>query len=632
MIARPQRSSSRLFPLLSVDIYIKLPESETGTDDQRAAADLLLLAKLNLTKAQQFFAHKLSPKEHLSRLLIQHRLGLEAELSAQWQRADFYWQQVQNQLKALSKRKDLWQALAAEIAQKYPNAQVLSDPINLQQRLVEELFIDTHCQFHNSLTQLSQPLAAETKKSKAPWNDRAFVHIRYIEQLLPYSSLSPEHVQDFLSDSWQQQINLCRHAKDWTEAIKLCRHRLSYCSSFVPFQSELAEIQANAVLSKLTNGESEKQRLKDIKQLQRGVRQFEDLAKAYPHSPVMFDYLGNLHHLHAMQLGNSGFVAEGLVAVEKALIYTPRLQGALSTRNSLTQAMEQLNEYVRQLKAQLAQHPNAKLNAQGQKVITQAKKGFGLRDKYLRSDQAKNASKAILLAQAMEVWRNIEGLPDAPAEKQAIALLSGLSKIFEQPPANRSALSIAWQVVVQENPELAELNAESIQIFLEKRLWKTERSSPIITPPPQSRDSLTSEELAALRPVSFTAQPGGEPFLAWVFSRQNLGLKVQAAITAVALLAVGSLGLYEMSVRSTRQTAYEQIVNADLQQNPGEVIAAAEKFLSRRSLSYKDAREAQVKELYTQAFISWFLQQSEVSDEETIQAQFDRYQTLTKRE
>jgi hypothetical protein len=616
MIARPQRSPSRLFPLLTAYGYTKSFELDSGTPDQQAAASLLSLAKLDLTQAQQFFAYKLRPQAHLTRLFKQHQLGLEAEQKAQWQRADFYWQQVQNQLKALSKREALWQALADEIAQKHPEAELLNQPLILRQRLVEEVLIDTHCGFYNGLTEPSEGLA---------WGDRPFTHIRHIEKLLPYSSLTLREIQLFLADSWQKQINHYRAAKNWSEAIKLCHHRLTYCSD-IPYQNELAEMQASAITAKLTNGKSEKQQLQDAKRLKKGIQQFEALAKIYPHNISLFDYLGNLHHLHAIRLGNGGLVAEGLVAVEKALIYTPYLRDAVVTRSHLTQAMERLSEYATQVKAQLARNRNTRLNPEGRKVLTQSQKGFALREWYLNSKYASSARKAVQVAEAMTVWRNIQGLPDPSDEQQAIALLNGLNTILKHPPANPEALPAAWQTVVKAHPELTNLNAESIHTFLKQRIWKVEPPTPIVTPTSQT------EQPPLLKPFHATPQPSREPFLAWICSRQNLGLKAQTAIATIALLIVGNLSLYELSVRTERKTAYNQILTLDPQQDSTEIIAAAEQFLSHRPLSGKDAREARVKELYTQAFVNWFLQQPDALNEATTQAQFERYQNLTQTE
>lgn len=613
MIARPQRSPSRLFPLLTAYGCTKPFELDAGTPDQQAAATLLSLAKLNLTRSQQFFAYQLSPQAHLARLLMQHQMGLEAEQKAQWQRADFYWQQVQNQLKALSKREALWQALTDEIAQKYPDAEWLNQPLILRQRLVEEVLIDTHCGFYNGLTEPGEG---------SVWGDRPFTHIRYIEKLLPYSSLTPQEIQSLLADSWQQQINHYRTTKNWTAAIKLCRHRLTYCSD-IPYQNELAEMQASAISAKLTNGKSEKQQLQDAKQLKKGIQQFEALAKQYSHNVALLDYLGNLHHLHAIRLGNSGQVAEGLVAVEKALIYTPYLRDAVVTRSHLTQAMEKLSEYATQIKTQLARNPNTRLNPEGRRVLTQAQKGFALREWYLNSKYASSARKAVQIAEAMAVWRNIQGLPDPSDEQQAIALLNGLNTIFKRPPSSQEALPAAWQTVVKAYPELTNLNPEGIHAFLKQRIWKVEQPAPIITP------TFQSEQPAILKPFHATPQPSREPFLAWVCSRQNLGLKAQMAIATLALLVVGNLSLYELSVRTDRKTAYNQILALDPQQDSTEIIAAAEQFLSRRPLSGKDAREARVKELYTQAFVNWFLQQPDLN-QATAQDQYERYQNLTQ--
>ncbi|MBD0336837.1 MAG: hypothetical protein ICV62_15210 [Cyanobacteria bacterium Co-bin13] len=624
LIARPQQSSPRVFPAITAEFYSSSPAPAAATPDQQAALHLVALAYRDLTKAQLFFARNLSPQDHLARLLIQHRLGFEAELSAEWQQADFYWQQIQNQLCALRKQGFFWQALADEVARDYPDAEVLKDPVALRQRLVEELLIDTHCGFYNGLNQVQQQATGEADGAQSgSRRDRNFAHISFLEALLPQSSLPSEGWLAMLALPWQQQIDRYRADQNWREAIGLCRHRLSLYPKSVAYQIELAEVEGAAILATLKKGESKQQFKANARCLQKGIRQFEALAKTYPYNRVIYDYLGDLHHFQAIQLGNAGEVAAGLVAAEKALVYAPQLKGALSTRDDLTQLMNQIQAQVTQLKANLKQQPNTRLTAQGQQLTAQAKKGFALRDAYLKSPQVVATQSSVKLAQAMEVWRNLPGLPPDPTEQQALALYSSLSQILQQPPPDKASLTDDWQRVSQAHSELAALPPDPICAFLEQRLWKTQAAIPIVTPPPPLANPVV------LRPTRLDPQPSREPLLPWLFSRQNPVLKTQMALAIAALLVAGGLGLYELSVRQTRARAYAQLMTAAQADQPLAVMDSAETFLSRSPLSGKDAREAQVKQLYAQAFVSWFLQQPGAPEAATLQRYQQRYQELT---
>ena len=626
LIARPQQGLSRIFPAVAADFYGQLSDLEAeATPDRQAACFLLTLAQVNLTRAQMLFSRNLSPREQLARLLTQHRLGFEAELAAQWQRADFYWRQVQNQLKISIEQDTLWRELAADIAQNYSEVEVLKDPMSLRQRLVDELFIDTHCGFFNGLNQLyASERFGDNDSHQSAGCDRSFAHITFLETLLPYSSLESDAWLTLLASPWQRQVDRYRADKDWHQAIRMCRHRLSLYPKSVPYQTELAEVQAAKILADLRQADSSEQSLANAHHLAKGIQQFERLAQTYPHNPAIYDYLGNLHHLHAIQLGNGMKVAEGLVAVEKALIYAPHLQEALNTRNHLLQSMNQIQARVTQLLAELRRRPNAYLNPQGQHLRNQAKKGLTLQQAYQRSRQATVAQNAVELAQAMQLWHNLSGLPPDPTAQQALALCQSLTQILQQPPPDKASLPDEWQRVGQTKSELSDLPLEPICAFLEQRLWKKQGSTftPIVTPPPPPPDP------PIVLPSQRQPQPSHEPILPWIFSRQHPILKAQVALAMLALFAAGGLGLYEFSVRSMRARAYEKILAAAQQNQSIEILDGAETFLSYSPLSGKDAREDQVKDLYSKTFVAWFMQQPDSSENSTVKRYARRYQQL----
>lgn len=626
-IVRSQSSSFRIFPEISPDLYTHQPTSKEGktpeidASDHTAANYLLSLSHHKVTNVRLFFDRSLSSQEKLARFLIQHRLGFEAELAGQWQRADFYWKQVQLQLKRLLKTMSLWQTLAADIVQNYPKVDKLKEPISLQKLLVEELLIDTHCGFYNGLNHWG--IDSDSKLSDGC--ERSFTHAAFIEELLPYSSLHKEAWISLLDTPWQQQITQARAQENWLRALKLCRHRLTLYPKSTSYQTELAEVQSESILVDLERSESSAQCLANAQKLARGINQFENIANTYPYNPVIYDYLGNFHHLHAIQLGNGKQVAEGLVAVEKALAYVPDLQEANTTRTALSQTMNQIQSSVQEMLATLNQQLNAQLNTQGQELLAQSEKGFTLRDKYLTSEHHNQVQANIKLAQAMQIWLQLPGFPSDPTEQQACSLLVGLSHILLQPPPDKASLPDEWQRVCQVQPELAELPCEPIYNFLEQHLWKKQTSGPsIITPPP------SSPEAVVIQPRYQKNQFSQEPFLPWLFSRQDPTLKMQMGAAVIALLVASGLGLYEISTRSIRARAYTQLLDANQRNELINVMKSAETFLSRTPLSGKDARENQVKNLYSQAFVNWFMQQHTSPKDSDVHNYYNRYKKLMR--
>jgi hypothetical protein len=622
-ISRPQKSSSRIFSKVTSNLYVQSPIPETASPDEQAANFLISLGRHGLRKMQMLFGQNLSPQQQIIRLLIHHRLGLEAELIGQWQQADFYWQQIVNQIKGLVKQESVWQVLANDISEDYPGSVTLNTSIGLRQRIVEEVFIDTHCGFFNSLNALVEKTDNRQEKLiQIDGRNRSFVHTAFIEQLLPYSSLHKKDWLGLVDASWQQQIDQCCASKDWEKATRLCKHRLKLYPNAPTYQTELTEVIGSKVLSDLQSEKSKKQPAIRIRCLKKGLLQFELLVKIYPRSLAAYDYLGNLYHLYAIELAKNQQVSEGLVAVEKAIAYAPSLEAAYTTRDCFTQAMKQLQAQVDQMLTELRRRPNTHLNAQGIKLNRQAKRGFRLRDKYLASSQGTAIEQALKIAQATQVWQRIPELPPEPTDRTISALSECLTRIICRPPLDKAGLSDEWVNISRLDSDLASLPVNPICDFLEQVIWKKQRITAIITPPPTSEAPLIP---VPTRPVQ---QFASEPFLPWLVSRQNVWLKVQAALSVIVLLLAISLGGYEYSVRTARAHAYEEISDAVQQNHLLGVVEGSEAFLSHQPLSGRDNREAEVKALYAEALTALFMQQAYIVEGSEIQRYIQRYREL----
>jgi hypothetical protein len=339
-------------------------------------------------------------------------------------------------------------------------------------------------------------------------------------------------------------------------------------------------------------------------------------------------------------LGNGGCLAEALVEVQKAMAHNPYIKQAPETRNELVRMMNQLQAQIKLIL------PNTILTEKGKRLLAEAKKGFEPMNAYTQSAAAKATMYAFKLAQAMSIWRRI-GLPEpetntsrgSPAvmfahngeelptesttgwSRQALLLLDGLSYIFNNPPRSPWDLAAAWEAVVAQKPELAELDRGLIYVFLDRKLFRsTEESVASETPvPPLEPPPLT--HIASKRKRS------AEPFIPWLFSRQDLRIKAQAAAASVLMLTAGWLTLHDASVRSARDAAYQQILAAEQQQDYLSVVKGAEAFFAHTPLSGKDGRNQQVMQLYSKALVRWVAQQEDQLDDKA-QEHLDRYRAV----
>ena len=188
-----------------------------------------------MTQLQRLVGWRLDALGKITRLLQHHRLAMQAELAAQWQRADFFWQQVQEQAVGVCNDDTVWKVLAETIAYKYPNAVSLTKPDTLRHRCVEELLIDTHCAFYNGLmqkleTQTFEDVRSSQNKGGSGPNisdiqnrlgDRAFSHSQYLEGLLVYSGLDENSRWMMLSGLWRKQIERHLKTEQWQDAARM---------------------------------------------------------------------------------------------------------------------------------------------------------------------------------------------------------------------------------------------------------------------------------------------------------------------------------------------------------------------------------------------------------------------------
>jgi hypothetical protein len=118
-----------------------------------------------------------------------------------------------------------------------------------------------------------------------------------------------------------------------------------------------------------------------------------------------------------------------------------------------------------------------------------------------------------------------------------------------------------------------------------------------------------------------------KPFRDWLFSRQDIRIKIQATLAVLLLLLAGGITIYELDNRQSRERAYTQIIDAVAQGSELSIIEGAETFLLTPFFAKQDARQPQVIKLYHEAIVRWFIEQTDELDADE-QVHLERYRTL----
>ena len=110
----------------------------------------------------------------------------------------------------------------------------------------------------------------------------------------------------------------------------------------------------------------------------------------------------------------------------------------------------------------------------------------------------------------------------------------------------------------------------------------------------------------------------------------DMRVMLQMVVAVVLLAVAGGLLARDVWARQARDTAFRQMMDANGRREYLHVIEGAEKFLTHPPTSGgKDAREANVVSLYSEALVHWVAQQPGKLDADTL-AHVARYKQLVK--
>jgi hypothetical protein len=440
-VARP-----RLFPTIGVDVV------RAGGPDQESAARLLNFVDRRFTFAQRVLGWNLDPETKLGRVLLLRRQAFEAERSAAFRRADFFWVEAHRALKRAAGDLAVWShALAISTFCSSITPELL------RERFIQELFIDLHRALFESLF-----AAALTP----PPGHRLFVHCTYVERLVDLAGLDAERAAPILRPLFDKWLGACREAGAWKQGMAICTRLAERFSPNGTYIDELVVCLLRQTIDQLTTPPGSFGAT-DARRLKAAVRAVERVGERFGPTGLSLAALARLHQMRAIALGNTGACAEALVEISIALDHGGHDPQFRETLRHLTDAME----LARARASELRDRTDPCLSRDDRILVTEPLKGFEAMRLYQSSARAVRTREIAAAADAIDLWRHIGLL--RPAEewpKRALALVRALAAVVKHPPADESAIAARWSAVSAGDEILRALPPGPIEAFLVRRL------------------------------------------------------------------------------------------------------------------------------------------------------------------
>ncbi len=471
-----------------------------------------------------------SPTARLARMLYQHRRAFDAECLGFHRTADFFWREALHAFCKLWPAQTLWDAAARA----WPE---LPRPTGegLRRRIATELFIDGHMAFANGC------LASPDDAGRA----RADVHLRHLETLL---ALRPQPVADLhktMLPAVQALVDADEAAHRYDQAIARIRNfRLpALRDALADLLVGLIHRRGLARLAPEPNGRE----LDDARRLAGEISELKALAAERGHLRSAHESIARLLHLRSLRLANGGKVSEALVACEEATCHSPGFEAAVQAMTQLTERMKALQEQERSIRDHLKRHPGHLLNAEGRRLVADAKRGFAPLHRFRESGEPKRIAAARLLAEARRLWRHIDPAARRPPDGHLLALYPLVEDLYASGPSDEDELAAVFSDACAGQPELRYFDARQLAAFVVRR--RLEHS-------PGSRGEALAAPGASERPALLIrhALPvlDRPPWLRWWFCARQRGGRAFGALAAACALSVAMAAMGELENRPDR--------------------------------------------------------------------------------
>lgn len=588
LLSRPEARTPRILPKVE-QLY-------------RVSAERTLATILDppLRWVQRNGGWRLSAGDRVKRLFYLHRSAVEAEEAGNWKAADVYFFEVLAILKASPGESDLWRTLQEQLT-----IGVQAELSQLRQRTLEEVFIDTHCGFYNGYSQLQGPVKPDS---------RQFFHLERMLELVDLSGGGNKWIP-LVGPGLRDRIAACEEAKEWNRAVGYADELLRRYPQEEPFVELKANLLFQRALAKLNKSESESAAENNAAELQKAAADLESLRPQYPEHALTFELIGHLKHIRAVNLANAGRPSDALLSNEESLAYWP-IPKAESDRQVLSEMMQKTIQARDSLLLEVSRRPNATLNSKGLRIKGQADAGFGPANRFIESDRAKEIQQKSNAARMRGIWERM-GLtpPSERLDELTDKLITAVVSVKETTGGAAERVEQAWAEVIRNDEELKTVPVSAVSRFLQG--GREEASSA----------SSDEGDCPVLQVASAVAGKGREPVAMWLFSRQDLFLKGQAAVAIVLLLMASVITLQHRIDRKARDASWSQVEQAVMSNDDLGTVTGCENFFSTAPPP-SDPRVTEGKDLYRAAMVHWFAKNSGDLDPASLK-HVERYRRLS---
>jgi hypothetical protein len=521
----------------------------------------------------------LDPAGRVARIMQLHRLAFDAERSGRFTRADFFWREAHRALLRCSRQAAPWEAVAAKYKE------LAASPDELKGKFIRELFVDVHAAFANA--RLRNP-------DKLTGNDRAFVQLRYLRDLLPLAGMTPGQQTALLAPAVEAEIAALQKSGHWSRAVDSARGLLALEPEEAAHQNRLASAIFRGSVETLSTAGAGKE-LAEARAIQEAVLDLAQMQVKHPYNTLVFELIGQLQFLRAIRLANGGQLSQALLAMHKARLFAPSLDAAKTAMDQLIENMKSLQARMAEVEAQLRQTRNASLNADGIRMRDEARNGFKPLENFISSKEQERIVAAREKAQARAIWGEVGLAPPASEwDEKAAALLEAIVAIFGKQSVED--LTTAFVAEAEKRPLLAGIDPAPVVAFVRKR-----HGEPVAAPEPAAAPAEKPPEPAILETASAPNGRDREPFGYWLFGHQDLGARLLIAAASLAVLLVGGAAAFDTYGSSVRADAYRTMVAAAQKDDDQTVLGQGERFLTAATMRREDAREPHVRALMAQA-------------------------------
>lgn len=598
-LARPN-PPPRVFP--EVDQIFLKPQVEALSGDALAAAKLLQTASQASSFTKRLLPILNNPSEQLSALLELYRRATSAESANQGPRASAYWDEAALQLEGLfsAPRQRFWRALHKQISTE--GLEVLSTPEELRQRFVEEVLVDLHCAYFNGRLR---------EGAAPPATDRVWLHVDIINLFVANEELDQTRLK-LLTDALRNiSLEAYESAEEWVACRRLLEQALERAPRREDLVERLAVVSLKAALEGLGSSESEYLNRREAEGLDRDISRLERWRRKYPDELALYEIMGRLSMVRAIKLGNAGELADALAVIERAVVLSPGSIEIQTARFQLLEAMTTLQEKMEEVQKQIRFQPRAQLNADGQRLLRQARRGYKPAKKFLDSRECRALSEGLKQAQGRHLWELMSQPPLPEDREQRAVRTAALREVFEAiaeaEPENRDAITEAWRSRVAEREELADLDEIRAIDFMEKRFLAGEDGEEIEEDGEASEASEAEEPMPEAAEGPWITPAAGERrsstpldlrlFGFWLCSWRNAYLKLQTAAAAAVLIWAAGLGFWNARAGAARDQAFARLLAASERGEEEQAEASARDYRDAKPLGARDLRDSQVKRL-----------------------------------